>query len=70
MKASTLPSPGVLSNGQTLRHAAAHAISRAEINASRSPDSETAAELLIFFNACAAACAAVVDFQGGDDDEG
>lgn len=69
MRASDLPSPGVLSNGQTLRHAAAHAISRAEINAARSPDSETAAELLIFFNACAAACAAIVDGQGGDDGE-
>lgn len=61
MLASNLPSPGVLSNGQTLRHASAHAISRAEINAGNSPDSDTAAQLLIFFNACAAACSAVME---------
>lgn len=61
MRASELPSPGVLSNGQTLRHAAAHAISRAEINVQRSPDSDTAAQLLIFFNACAAACQEIVE---------
>ena len=61
MRASDLPSPGVLSNSQTLRHAAAHAISRAQINAAQSPDSDTAAELLIFFNACAAACSELID---------
>lgn len=61
MRASELPSPGILSNGQTLRHAAAHAISRAEINHDRSPDADTAVQLLAFFNACAAACAALID---------
>lgn len=68
MRASELPSPGQLSNSQTLRHAAAHAISRAEINADLSPDSDTAAQLLIFFNACAAACAALVGGDEGGDD--
>lgn len=60
MRVADLPSPGILSNSQTLRHAAAHAISRAEINAAQSPDSDTAAQLLIFFNACAAACTAII----------
>lgn len=61
MLASDLPSPGVLSNSQQLRHAAAHAISRAQINADQSPDSDTAAELFVFFTACAAACTEVID---------
>lgn len=61
MRASDLPTPGVLSNGQTLRHAAAHAISRAEINAANSPDSDTAAQLIVFFNACSAACASLLE---------
>lgn len=61
MRASELPTPGILSNGQTLRHAAAHAISRAQINADRSPDSDTAAQLLVFFNACAAACSELLE---------
>lgn len=61
MRATELPSPGLLSNSQTLRHVAAHAISRAQINADLSPDSDTAAELLVFFNACAAACSALIE---------
>lgn len=61
MRASDLPSPGLLSNSQTLRHAAAHAISRADINAQRSPTSDTATNLFTFFTACAAACTAIID---------
>lgn len=61
MIASNLPSPGILNNSQALRHEAAHAISRAEINAQLSPDSDTAADLLVFFNACAAACTAIIE---------
>ena len=45
MRASDLPTPGILSNGQTLRHQTAIAISRAEINADRSATSDTAENL-------------------------
>lgn len=48
MRASDLLSPGLLANGQTLRHAAAHAISRAQINAARGSLSTTA-DLMAFF---------------------
>lgn len=54
MRASDLPSPGVLSNSQNLRHTAAHAISRAEINAGLGTLG-TAAQLSAFFAACKAA---------------
>lgn len=53
MIASELPSPGLLANGQTLRHQTAHAISRAEINLDRSPTSDTAERLRLFFEDCA-----------------
>lgn len=53
MRASDLPTPGILSNGQTLRHETAHAISRAEINADRSVTSDTAEQLRLFFEDCA-----------------
>ena len=59
MRASDLPTPGILSNGQSLRHAAAHAISRAQINGEHSPD--TALALKQFFEACAAAVAYMVE---------
>ena len=58
MRASDLLSPGLLANGQTLRHAAAHAISRAQINADRGSLS-TAADLMAFFLAAST-------FVGGD----
>lgn len=58
MRASDLLSPGLLANGQALRHAAAHAISRAQINADRGSLS-TAADLLSFFLAAST-------FVGGD----
>lgn len=61
MRASDLPTPGLLSNGQTLRHTAAHAISRAQINSDRSPDSDTAVQLLEFFSACATRCGELLD---------
>lgn len=58
MRASDLLSPGILSNGQTLRHQAAHAISRAEINAANG-NVDTAERLLLFFLAAST-------FVGGD----
>lgn len=53
MRASDLPSPGALSNGQTLRHEAAHAISRAQINRDLYYESTTGPILAGFFMACA-----------------
>lgn len=61
MRASDLPSPGILSIGQTLRHAVAHAISRAQINSHLIPDSPTARDLRYFFNSCGNACRTVLD---------
>lgn len=60
MLASNLPTPGVLSNSQRLRHEAAHAISRVEINAQQSGEG-SAETLATFFTACAAACVTAVE---------
>lgn len=57
MRADQLLSPGVLSNGQSLRHESAHAISRAEINLSNGVPS-TATDLKAYFTACADAITA------------
>lgn len=59
MRASDLLSPGVLSNGQTLRHESAHAISRGEINIGRN-NPDTLAELATYFADAAAKCTAVI----------
>ncbi len=63
MRASTLPSPGNLANSQRLRHEAAHAISTAEVVASKTPGGKTdsAAKLATFFTACATALDAIKD---------
>ncbi|QPB11251.1 hypothetical protein [Providencia phage PSTNGR1] len=61
MRASDLPTPGILSNGQTLRHETAHAISRAEINADRSETSDTAEQLRLFFEDCALICQTIIE---------
>lgn len=60
MRPSDLPTPGVLSNGQALRHLCASAISRAEINHQLSEDGQTAEALLDFFDAAADACADLI----------
>lgn len=57
MRADQLKSPGILSNGQSLRHQAAHAMSRAEINLSHGAG-ESATVLAAFFTDCAAKLAA------------
>lgn len=58
MRASDLLSPGQLASSQTLRHTVAHAISRAQINASHG-NLETAERLMAFFLAAST-------FVGGD----
>lgn len=60
MRVENLPTPGVLSNGQSLRHLCASAISRAEINEQLTNDGQTAEDLLAFFDAAAAACADLI----------
>jgi len=59
MRASNLLTPGVLSNGQTLRHETAHAISRGEINIGRN-NADTLATLATYFADCAAQCTATI----------
>lgn len=59
MRASDLLSPGVLSNGQTLRHESAHAISRGEINIGRN-NAETLTTLAAYFTDAALHCNTVV----------
>lgn len=54
MTLTDLLSPGYLSNGQKLRLEAFKAINYARINADRSPDSTTCADLKAFFLDCAA----------------
>jgi len=66
MRASDLPTPGILSNGQTLRHQTAIAISRAEINADRSETSDTAENLRLFFEDCARHCQTILDDASGE----
>ncbi len=63
MRASTLPSPGNLANSQRLRHEAAHAISIAEVVASKTPGGKTtsASALSTFFTACASALSTLID---------
>lgn len=57
MRETTLPGPGVISQGQELRRVAAQAISQIEIVAARTPGGKTraAATLATFFTACATA---------------
>lgn len=59
MRADQLKSPGILSNGQTLRHQTAHAISRAETNLGHGAG-DAAAKLIAFFDDCSAKVAAAV----------
>jgi hypothetical protein len=59
MRASDLLSPGILSNGQTLRHESAHAISRGEINIGRN-NPDTLAALATYFADAAARCSATI----------
>lgn len=59
MRASDLLSPGILSNGQTLRHETAHAISRGEINIGRN-NADTLAALATYFADAAAKCSATI----------
>lgn len=64
MRVETLPSPGFLSNGVRIRIEAAKAISAAEINAgipANAGKSSTASQLKVFFDACSAAVAGLVD---------
>ena len=63
MRIETLPSPGLLSNSIDLRSAAARAISKIEVTASRSAGGVTsgANALHVFFTACATAVAALRD---------
>lgn len=51
MRADQLKSPGVLANGQTLRHQSAHAISRAELNLAMG-GIDTSNKLQEFFQDC------------------
>jgi hypothetical protein len=59
MKATNLPTPGILSNGICLRTEAAKAISSLQIAASRTQGGKAAGaeQLEEFFTACAAAAA-------------
>lgn len=66
MRVTDLPSPGILSNGQTLRHQTAHAISRAEINLQRSENSDTAENLRLFFEDCAQRLQDLLVIEGGE----
>lgn len=59
MRASDLLSPGVLSNGQTLRHESAHAISRGEINIGRN-NATTLSALAAYFTDAALHCNTVI----------
>lgn len=59
MRASDLLSPGVLSNGQSLRHESAHAISRGEINIGRN-NATTLTALAAYFTDAAARCNEVI----------
>lgn len=59
MRASDLLSPGILSNGQTLRHETAHAISRGEINIGRN-NASTLTALAAYFTDAAAHCNEVI----------
>ena len=64
MRVSTLPSPGLLSNGIRIRIEAAKAISAVEINAGipvNGGKSKSATNLKAFFDACSAAIAGFVD---------
>lgn len=64
MRLENLPSPGFLSNGIRIRIEAAKAISAAEINAgipANGGKSSTASQLKVFFDACSAAVAGLVD---------
>jgi hypothetical protein len=64
MRVSTLPSPGLLSNGIRIRIEAAKAISAVEINAgipANSGKSKTAKPLADFFTACIAAISGLYD---------
>lgn len=66
MRATDLPSPGILASGQTLRHTVTHAISRAQINLSRNPESDTPDDLLAFFEDCAIKCNEIIIAAGGE----
>lgn len=64
MRVSTLPSPGLLSNGIRIRIEAAKAISAVEINAgipANGGKSSTAKQLSAFFTACSDAIATYID---------
>lgn len=63
MRIETLPAPGYLSNGITLRREAAKAISVIEIVAGRTPGGKTtnAKTLSDFFTACVTALSALYD---------
>lgn len=63
MRIETLASPGILSNGFTLRREAAKAISAIEITARATPGGKTkgAAALSAFFSDCVTKMAALVD---------
>jgi hypothetical protein len=68
MRASDLLSPGVLSNGQTLRHETAHAISRGEINIGRN-NADTLTALATYFADAAAKCTATISAATPDETE-
>lgn len=63
MRDTSLPSPGILSQGYLLRRVAAAAISAVEITARITPGGKTrgAAQLSTFFSACVTALASLVE---------